>query len=193
MGLIKRKESLSIQSANSSIMATPIQTPVMMSTSELGDDAGGPPPSYQSSLASAMNRPDTSIPEPNNTYLIREAGSNRCITFVAGKITLEGDAHARGGWQWHCEEHPDGWLGFRDAVSGRYLGHDNRGNYIVHGKKLDLWESFIIRPREKGGFNMYVRWGHRLRPTGIADVKGQPKLTYAASNDDAARWEFVRV
>ncbi|KAI8948133.1 hypothetical protein F4801DRAFT_470474 [Xylaria longipes] len=138
----------------------------------------------------------TSAPEPGNTYKILEIDSERAITLVGGRLTLVLDAGTRGGWHWECEEHPggDGWIGFRDAVSGRYLGHDNKGGYIVQASKFDGWESFVLRPRAAGGYNLCVRYGNKLKPMGISDNDGSdPKLVDAQSYEKAARWAFYKV
>ncbi|KAI0404122.1 hypothetical protein F4802DRAFT_265218 [Xylaria palmicola] len=136
----------------------------------------------------------TSVPENGHTYMIREVDSGRAITLVNGRLTLVLDAGTRGGWHWCCEEHSSGWIGFRDAVSGKYLGHDNKGGYMVRAEKLRAWESFVLRPREKGGYNLFVKDWDTLKPMGVDNIDGQtPRLVNAPSLEKAARWEFVEV
>jgi hypothetical protein len=126
--------------------------------------------------------------------MIREVESGKAITLVNGRLTLVRDAGTRGGWQWHCEEQDDGWLGFRDAVSGKYLGHDNRDGFRVQASKHLSWESFILRPREAGGYNLLVKDGNRLRAMAVTDAdKMSPRLLLASNAKEGARWEFVEV
>lgn len=136
-----------------------------------------------------------SVPEPGRTYMIREAESDRAMALVDGELTLVRDPGTRGGWHWRCEEHPKkGWLGFRDAVGGKYLGHDIRGGYVARAIKHDSWEWFMLRPREKGGYNLYVRHWDGFKFVGIADHKhSKPKLVDASGPDTAARWLFIEV
>ncbi|KAJ8131418.1 hypothetical protein O1611_g2212 [Lasiodiplodia mahajangana] len=150
--------------------------------------------SPESSSTFTMNNAVASAPEPGETYMIRECSSERALTLVDGKPTVLLNEGTRGGWHWKCEEHPNGWIGFRNAVSGRYLGRDDNGGYMVEATKFDHWESFVLRPREVGGYNLCVRFRDKLKPMGIVDADGPtPKLVDAKSPDQAARWEFVRV
>ncbi|KAJ8124170.1 hypothetical protein ONZ43_g47 [Nemania bipapillata] len=119
-----------------------------------------------------MNDAVASVPENGQTYMIRELGSDRVLTLVDGELTLQLNDGTRGGWHWHCEENPDGWIGFRDAVSGSYLGHNNKGGYIARAKRMDSWECFVLRPRSQGGYNLYVKHWHKLKPMGVTDGDG---------------------
>lgn len=134
-----------------------------------------------------------SIPEPNHVYMMREVRLDKVLTVSEGELALKEHADTRGGWQWHCEELPNGWMGFRDAVSGRYLGHDNRGGYIVQAKKLLDWESFVIRHRKGGGYNLFVKYGHKLKPMGLAVRDGKWKLVDAPTPEKIGMWAFIEV
>lgn len=135
-----------------------------------------------------------SIPEPGHVYMIREANLDKALTVLNGELTLMSHTDTRGGWQWHCEQNANGWMGFRDAVSGRYLGHDNRGGYVVQAKRLSDWESFVIRHRKGGGYNLCVKYGHKLKPMGTAVGDGTGmKLVDAPSPAEAAVWAFIEV
>ncbi|RYP41596.1 hypothetical protein DL767_000938 [Monosporascus sp. MG133] len=129
-------------------------------------------------------------PEPGGTYMIRDLDSGRAITLVAGRLSLERDAGTNGGWRWHCVERGNGWLGFREAVSGRYLGHDGSGGFRAEADQFKDWESLVLRPLGGGGYHiMTIHWW-TFRRMGIA--KGR-KLVECASRDGAARWEFIEV
>ncbi|KAK3342426.1 hypothetical protein B0H65DRAFT_218819 [Neurospora tetraspora] len=71
-------------------------------------------------------------PTAKSTYLVLHQPTNLALTLVGGKLTLHkvpavvGEDHPLAGkcsWHWQCVE-TDGWLGFRNAASGRYLGLD---------------------------------------------------------------------
>ncbi|KAI1751058.1 hypothetical protein F4782DRAFT_547903 [Xylaria castorea] len=189
-GFSERKDSISSFSSKSHLMNTPPST--KMASESIHNTA--PMAFHSNSSTFTIGNTLTSIPEPGQTYKIVEVDSERAITLVGGRLTLVLDAGTRGGWQWDCEEHPDGWIGFRDAVSGRYLGHDNKGGYIAQASKLLSWESFVLRPRAAGGHNLCVKDGHKLKPMGISENDGStPKLVDAKSHEEAARWEFYKV
>ncbi|KAI3319884.1 hypothetical protein HD806DRAFT_508192 [Xylariaceae sp. AK1471] len=193
--LSERAHSISSSSSSTS-NSIPVGTPTHTTTSSFFEkfhDAAIPP-SPMSSSTFTINGGTSSIPEPGGTYMIRDLESGKAITLVNGRLTLVLNAGTRGGWQWHCEEVDDGWVGFRDAVSGKYLGHDNKGGFQVQASKLYSWESFVLRPREAGGCNLWVKYGSKLKAMGIADKDEPfPTLIQALSAKEAARWEFVKV
>ncbi|KAF2964421.1 hypothetical protein GQX73_g9142 [Xylaria multiplex] len=143
-----------------------------------------------------------SVPEAEGIYMIRDLDSGRAITLDDGRLTLKSELGTRGGWQWRCKERPDGWIGFRDVIHGKYLGRDNKGGFYVRADKMDSWEWFVLRPREAGGYNLLVKNWSRLVAMAIADdeispniVKGEtlPTLVEAGTAEEAARWEFIKV
>ncbi|KAI0104257.1 hypothetical protein GGR51DRAFT_522151 [Nemania sp. FL0031] len=148
--------------------------------------------SHRSSATFTMKSVVTSVPEDGHTYMIREVGSDRVLTLVDGKLTLQTNDGTRGGWHWVCAENAEGWIGFRDAVSGSYIGHDNKGGFICQAKKMDAWEYFVLRPREAGGYNLCVKHWGKLKPVGVARTPPM-RLIDAPSPRSAARWEFVKV
>ncbi|KAI1276039.1 hypothetical protein F5Y07DRAFT_367927 [Xylaria sp. FL0933] len=133
------------------------------------------------------------VPEHGCIYMIRDIDSEKAITLVEGCLTLAVATGTRGGWQWICEELDNGWIGFREVVSGRLLGRDNRGGFYAQATKLKAWESFVLRPREAGGYNLRVKNWETLRSMVIVDDGKTPKLVEAPTTKEAARWEFVRV
>ncbi|KAJ2989681.1 hypothetical protein NUW58_g3349 [Xylaria curta] len=151
-------------------------------------------PSQRSTSASTIDSSLTSVPEPGRIYMIREKTSGEILTHANGVPTVLLGAGTRGGWQWKCEEHPDGYLGFRDVVSGRYLGRGNKEVYVVEAKKLDARESFVLRPRDPEGYNLCAKDGHKLKPMGITARSGiETRLIDALNYKEAARWVFIKV
>jgi len=156
------------------------------------------PPSYDDipSWFPKYNDDDipTSVPEPGHMYMIRETITKKAITLVDGCLTVLRDPKPGVGWHWHCEEQNGGWVGFREAVSGKYLGHNNSGGFRVTAAKMKSWEWFVLRPRAAGGYNLYVTDWSDLKAMGISDVmEARPKLVIVADVKDAARWEFIRL
>lgn len=91
--------------------------------------------------------------------MIRDIDSGRALTLKAGRLTLKREAGTNGGWRWECVEDADGWLGFREVVSYRYLGRDNKGGFYAEAAKFHAWERFCLRPLKAGGYYlMAVRW-----------------------------------
>ncbi|RYP46424.1 hypothetical protein DL769_011397 [Monosporascus sp. CRB-8-3] len=130
------------------------------------------------------------VPEAGGTYMIRDLDSGRAITLVAGRVSLERDASRNGGWRWHCVEKDDGWLGFRETVSGKYLGRDGSGGFRVKADRFDFWESLVLRPIKEGGYHIMAMHWWTFRRMGIAK---EGNLVECASRDGAARWEFIEV
>ncbi|KAI0419885.1 hypothetical protein F5X98DRAFT_334190 [Xylaria grammica] len=169
----------------------------------------GPTPSQTATVSDSEQvydagsiSPYSSVPEPGRTYMIRDLDSERVLTVADGclTLTLAPDVGSTGGWQWHCEEHTSGWLGFRNAVSGKYIGHNNRGaGYVAKAVRFRSWEYFVLRPRQLGGYNLCVKWGHELKFVGTNTDENKNgnesmlKLVHAPTSDLATRWEFIRV
>lgn len=108
-------------------------------------------------------------PAGNSTYIILHQPTNLALMVIGGwpalyKVPVNlGEGHPLRGkcnWHWHCVE-TDGWLGFRNAADGRYLGL-NIGNKATASDPLSgsYWnvsvnhgesERFIcVRAKEDG-------------------------------------------
>ncbi|EAA31134.1 hypothetical protein GE21DRAFT_8703 [Neurospora crassa] len=108
-------------------------------------------------------------PAGNSTYIILHQPTNLALMVIGGlpalyKVPVDlGEGHPLRGkcnWHWHCVE-TDGWLGFRNAAGGRYLGlnlsdgdtaSDPRsGSYRNVSIKHGASERFIcVRAKEDG-------------------------------------------
>ncbi|KAI0867645.1 hypothetical protein GGS24DRAFT_267648 [Hypoxylon argillaceum] len=188
----ERKNSLSSWSLKSHGINTPSHTTEARDSKPAHDTASTY--SHASSSTFTMSNAVASVPEAGGTYMIRELGSDRVLTILNGNLTVQLNDGTGGGWHWHCEENEIGFIGFRNAVSGRYLGHNNKGGYIARSKKMRTKELFLLRPRNQGGYNLCIAPWVRLKPMGIADEDGPtPKLVHASSYDKAVHWAFVSV
>ncbi|KAI0850486.1 hypothetical protein F5Y00DRAFT_31432 [Daldinia vernicosa] len=132
-----------------------------------------------------------SAPEAGGTYMIRHVDTGRAITLCSGELLVRADAGTDGGWRWHCSESEDGWLSFRETVSGAYLGRDGRGGFWAKVLVPKGWERLLIRPREDGGCNIFAIDWWTLMALTTNDTDG--KLFETNTVTKASRWEFVRV
>src|SRR2546421_11330502 len=65
-----------------------------------------------------------SVPWPGSTFIIRSVSSGKVLTLLDGQVVL-GLLGGRGSIHWECVE-TSGWLGFRNLVTGKFLGHDGK-------------------------------------------------------------------
>lgn len=103
-----------------------------------------------------------SVPCPGKTYKIYLKDTDKAITLTEGKLLLQSPATPSLGcsWHWACVEHGN-WLGFRNQVSGNFLGHNGRqGMYSgIHAKEAyqSACESFCVRHHPHGGYVLLVK------------------------------------
>jgi hypothetical protein len=133
-----------------------------------------PPETIADNLDRDVSFSTSSAPEPGFTFIIRSVSCGRVITLLDGRIVLTqpGDC---GSIHWVCVE-IDGWLGFRNLVSGKFLGHDQNGRLCCSAERHRGWERFSVRPRRKGDYVLLMtNWDH-LWPVGIKEEKGEEYL-----------------
>ncbi|RYP72108.1 hypothetical protein DL771_004439 [Monosporascus sp. 5C6A] len=129
------------------------------------------------------------VPWPGNTFVIRERATGRAITLVDGKLRLKDwDYAGDRGTHWVCER-KDGWLGFRNPVSGTYIGHDDRGNFCANAKHHKQWEYFCAMRHPKGGYLLLTRSGDALWKVDVA--KDGSKFYETAG--EGTVWEFLKL
>ncbi|KAL1616423.1 hypothetical protein SLS56_011414 [Neofusicoccum ribis] len=132
------------------------------------------------------------IPRPGNTYLIRSASSGEVITLLDGKIILA-QPDGRGECRWVCEL-DNGWFGFRNIVSGRYLGRDIDWRMCCSVTWLKEWEKFLARERPGGGSVLLMTHWWVIRPIGMKMENGIKKLAMIENwESDEMIWEFIEV
>jgi len=134
----------------------------------------------------------SSVPWPDSTFIIRSASSGQVITLLDGQIVLASPG-SRGSIHWTCVE-AKGWLGFRNVVSGGFLGHDKDGRLCCTAKRHQGWENFCVRMRPEGGFILLMTHFDQLRGVGIKVEKGVEKLAKVEKKgSNGVVWEFVMV
>ncbi|GAP89900.1 putative actin cross-linking [Rosellinia necatrix] len=211
--------SSSATTSNTAGVNTPSHTTTTTTTKTArsidGSPAGHDMPPRAGAFASFVKSPAAfvvgCVPERGGVYVVREIDTGRVLALVDGRLTLISDAAGagagggRGGWEWHYEETDAGWAGLRNAVSGTYLGHDNKGGYVARAARMRDWEAFVVRPRRQGGYSLAVKHWDRFKPMGVAAAaaadadagsdsdKAAPRLVDAPGFEAATRWEFVEV
>lgn len=173
------------------VMDMCVVTPKAISESETTTDWTAMTPS-ESTLGDINSREVvTSVPWPGNTFIITTTESpERVITFVDGLIVLAPPG-GRGSIRWDCIENK-GWLGFRDPVSGRYLGHDKHGKLWCVVDKHDEWERFSARHKPEGGYVLLMKHWEKLLPVKVAQDGGKEIWRTETDGGDGTVWRFIK-
>ena len=134
----------------------------------------------------------TSVPWRGSIFIIRSVSCQRVITLHYGQIML---AHPGmlGSIHWECVE-IKGWFGFRNAASGKFLGHDDNGRLHCSAVQHQGWERFDIRHLPEGGYALLMTHGEDLWPVGIKTEQGLEVLARIKEGQSTGiAWEFVEV
>ncbi len=133
------------------------------------------------------------VPWPGSTFIIRSISSGHMITLLDGQIVLNPPGGSRGSHHWACVE-TKGWLGFQNPVSGRFLGHDARGNLCCSAGRHQGWENFSVRRTPEGGYLLLMTHFERLWHVGVKEDQGVEKLAKLGDGaSDGIVWEFIKV
>ena len=162
--------------------ATPPETIVDDDFPHHGDNDTPPEPSPQPLL----------VPWPDSTFIIRSITTGHVLTLLDGRVTLTAPG-GRGSIHWQCVE-TKGWLGFRNTVSGRFLGHDDKGRLKCSAGKQLGWENFCVRVRPDGGCVLLMTHWERLWCVDVREDGGGTHLCKVGDGvEKGASWEFVKV
>lgn len=171
-----------------------VMTPTYTSVPESSGDHELP--SYYAAVAVA--------PRAGSTFIIRDPRSKLVVTLNEGWLGMapgeREDAivnpyNGRGS-HWCCVENNERWLGFKNKVSGTFIGHDNRKNehwrFIATVDQHRDWEFFCVRQHPDGGHELLVKHnnGFRAMTVGGADNKN---LMVAGEGRSGTRWEFLEI
>lgn len=133
---------------------------------------------------------------PGQTYMIRSISSKNiwsgsAITDLDSKVFLTTPSAQRSHW---LLVEKNGWLGFMNVYSKRFLGHNIVGSLRCTAKHHNEWEMFHFQPGgPRGQLLLMLHWG-RLVPVGISLNDGRAGLKMVI--DGIAKemvWEFVKV
>lgn len=145
----------------------------------------------------------TGPPHKGATFVIRDLQTGCVITLVDGNLCLlpEGNENLfvnlgdGRGCHWRCVENKDRWLGFKNTVSGEFIGHDNNQKnwrFMAKVKAHNQWEFFCARHHRAGGYEMLVKhWdGFRAMKAGGTEDR---ELMVAGEGHEGTSWEFLEV
>lgn len=139
-----------------------------------------------------VNVSSASVPWPGSSFIIRSVSTGDVITLLDGQIVLARPG-GRGSIHWACVE-TKGWLGFRNSISGRFLGHDAQGKLCCAAGRQQGWENFCVRLRPEGGYILLMTHFERLWNIGIKVERGVEKLAKIGDpGPDGIVWEFIKV
>jgi hypothetical protein len=134
----------------------------------------------------------STVPWPGSTFIIRDVSSGKLITLLDGQVVLALPAE-RGSTHWQCVEFK-GWLGFRNPVAGKCLGHNNNGTLRCAADRQQAWENFCVRLRPEGGYVLLMTHFERLWPLGTKMENGVEKLAKISGDaSDGITWEFIEI
>lgn len=131
----------------------------------------------------------SSVPWPGSTFIIRSVLSGHVLTLCDGQVVMASPG-TRGSIHWECMDFK-GWLGFRNTVSGRFLGHDANGKLRCVADRPQEWEKFCVRMTPEGGYVLLMTHWERLWQVGFTLERGVQKL--AKIGEAGIVWEFVKV
>lgn len=134
------------------------------------------------------------VPRAGHTYMIRDVARGRIITLTKGEIHALSNPKS-GDWKWVCVE-KNSLFGFYNSISGRYIGHDDKNNFIAEAKSHRDWESFRLMPHPKGGYFLAVQffWWHTLKMVVNEGTEGANLIVkYEDQVGEWTTWEFVEV
>jgi hypothetical protein len=139
----------------------------------------------------------SSVPWPGSTFIISHAATSAVITLSSGRVTLSppgGPPSLSGSIHWDCVD-INGWVGFRNRVSGTWLGYDKGGTLICGAGRPQEWEQFCVRAVPDGGFILLMTHWHALKPVGVSGKLGDEKLVKLGNGKtlDGTVWKFVKV
>ena len=129
------------------------------------------------------------VPWPGSTFMICCASSGRVITLRDGRVVLA-EPGSWGSMYWACEQ-SKGWLGFRNPVSGKLLGHDGKGRLRCSADRHRDWEKFCVRQRPGGGYVLLMTHYDELWRVGTGAEGGLAKIEESSS--DEIVWGFIKV
>ncbi|KAK0615166.1 hypothetical protein B0T17DRAFT_541244 [Bombardia bombarda] len=138
-------------------------------------------------------------PWPGDTVIIvvkSPNGQAQALTLADGVLELRNDEpleHQLGSWHWICVE-TGGWLGFRNAVSGKYLGRVKSHAIQAQVGHHQSWEYICPRRHPNGGYLLLMPDGNdRMLKIAVHQGKGTCQSILHVTYDGETTWEFIKV
>jgi hypothetical protein len=139
--------------------------------------------------------PQSSIPWPGRTFIIRSRTNDQVITFLNGEIILDRPG-GLGTFRWQCVE-KNGWMGFKDPASALYLGFDQLSWLRCAVPHHQSWEYICPRIRPDGGYVLLIRHEEELLPLGLCTIENnngvKQKVKITNWKAEGIAWDFIKV
>lgn len=147
------------------------------------------PPSTAENTESLWSGPGA-IPWPENTFQIIEKQSGRAITLVGDQPKLHSlSSKSHLDTHWLCVKQ-NGYFGFQNPHTGRYLGHDGKSGICTSASQLKKWELWTPREHPEGGHELLSPYYSDTLMVLCVDEDG---TTLVRRRHGTTLWEFVRV
>ncbi|KAK4159578.1 hypothetical protein QBC43DRAFT_326923 [Cladorrhinum sp. PSN259] len=150
--------------------------------------ASFPQPGDEALNHAALDKPvkKSDIPSPGKSFMITDMGFKHALALMNGelhRIPLLGiKIHANNAcWSWECVE-KNGWLNFRNAVSGTYLGYV--GNSLVGGMSLSFQKLCVVQEGDGKGYCLRIPVGEKLEKL---------EIEWTGVETKQMAWAFVEV
>ncbi|KAL6690489.1 hypothetical protein J3F84DRAFT_353388 [Trichoderma pleuroticola] len=131
-------------------------------------------------------------PIAGKNFMIQEKQKpHRIITLLYGDLVLMDEQVPALGWLWKCVKRL-GWYGFRNVVSGSYLGHDGHSKIHAVMSHHEPFEYFMAERHEDGGYVLLTRHGEELWQVAISK-DGKSLVEKKAEEGAGTAWDFVEV
>jgi hypothetical protein len=130
------------------------------------------------------------VPSDGSTVIIRSTSCGNVLTLLDGHVVLAPPG-GRGSILWACVE-TQGWFGFRDCVTGKFICHGGDGRLKCSAEQNDSWRQFTITPVPKGGFIMQMLDWWTLRPI-VNNAKNGLQMLGRTGNklSEGIVWNFL--
>ena len=132
------------------------------------------------------------VPVPGHVNIIKDVTTKRVIALHEGKIILT-EPDWRDSFYWACTE-VKGWLGFKNTVSGRYLGHNLQGWIVCSANEQKGWEFFLPRVMPNRSYLLSMTHYDELRHLNSKIDKGTVRLTKLEDDEtEQKQWQFLKM
>jgi hypothetical protein len=167
--------------------------PSTASVSDLDDSSIYTPATTADNVTSDLDKDHASpswVPSHGSTVIIRSTSCGNVLTLLDGHVVLAPPG-GRGSILWTCIE-SEGWFGFRDAVSAKFICHGWDGRLKCSAEQHDAWRHFTITPVPKGGYVMQMLDWWTLRPIVINALNGLQMLGRTGNKlSEGIVWNFL--
>ncbi|QPH06298.1 hypothetical protein C2857_004677 [Epichloe festucae Fl1] len=162
-----------------------------------GDSMQTPSTSVTTMVPRGPNLINDADPQDGERFIVVERSTGKALAVVNGKLELQacdgtGTFGSQWHWHWDCSL-KNGWLGFRNRVTGRYLGYEsNKRNptgeisneAIEHG----AFERLHASRSSDGSHILYAPYHDELRR-----IKSGVTGEFFLGKIGGIEWEFIKV